>query len=368
MFAGFILAGSSALFNGSFAIFSKFGGAKNADPVLFNLWLCCGVFLSSMLSAAFFPLTGNEFGITAAGTIGGALLVLATLFSFLAIPRVGLAVGQGVWGATAIVVAFLWGCVGPVEIRGPLQNTALSVVSLLLLTLGIIGILYSERVSSRTSENNQNTGDDEHSHNEEDSLIKHDANTNIQTAKSNRSGFALGLLFAFLVGIFGGSILVPLSYVGDEAKYGGIGFLPSFGLGALVFALAVTMVWAVVNRVAIARGEHKLFGAAPMGIVAGVVWNLGNVCSILSMGTIGGLSYGIAYPFTQCALLISGLWGIFFFREITGRKAISIFFVAALVLLGGAAVLGVYGPRKPEDDSNTSAPINITNVDVFSAL
>ena len=43
----------------------------------------------------------------------------------------------------------------------------------------------------------------------------------------------------------------------------------------------------------------------------------------------------------QCALLVSALWGVFVFGEITDRKTIFVLFVSGLVLLGGAGVLSI---------------------------
>jgi hypothetical protein len=55
----------------------------------------------------------------------------------------------------------------------------------------------------------------------------------------------------------------------------------------------------------------------------------------------------------QCALFISGIWGVFVFKEIVGRRAILAFFVSGAVLLGGAALLGAYGPASPESSNGT---------------
>lgn len=49
--------------------------------------------------------------------VAGMLFVLAGLFSFLAIPELGLAIAQGVWGGSAVLVSFLWGAVGPTKVR-----------------------------------------------------------------------------------------------------------------------------------------------------------------------------------------------------------------------------------------------------------
>ena len=77
------------------------------------------------------------------------------------------------------------------------------------------------------------------------------------------------------------------------------------------------------------------------GVASGVLWNAGNVGSILAVLPPLGLTAG--YPITQSCLLVSGLWGICAFGELRGARAIGGFFAAALVVLSGAALLGVYG-------------------------
>ena len=82
------------------------------EPVIFNLYVCLGVFVSGFFAIPFYSLSNNEVGVTVAGMVAGMLFVLAGLFSFLAIPELGLAIAQGVWGGSAVLVAFLWGAVG----------------------------------------------------------------------------------------------------------------------------------------------------------------------------------------------------------------------------------------------------------------
>jgi glucose uptake protein GlcU len=72
------------------------------------------------------------------------------------------------------------------------------------------------------------------------------------------------------------------------------------------------------------------------------VWNLGNICSVYANAAI---SFAVAQPLMQCALLISGILGIFVFKEIKGVKRIVTFFAFAGVLLGGAVLLALFGPK-----------------------
>eukprot|EP00037_Helgoeca_nana_P016425 m.154574 g.154574 ORF g.154574 m.154574 type:complete len:371 (-) comp23517_c0_seq2:129-1241(-) len=338
---GFVLAAVSAVCNGSFAALSK---KYPSDPHVFNLQFCFGVLVSSMLAPAFYTFSGSEFGVTPFGIGAGLLLVLSTLFSFLAIPRVGLAIGQGVWGGVAILVSFLWGAIGPSEISNPLRSLPLSAMAIGYLLFGIYGILLSARYS--TTGGAGGTSNPTASDDETEALLAEgpESETAVQLTEggSQRGGrFAAGMVCAVLVGLFGGSILAPLAFVSDELS--GIGFLPSFGIGAFASGVLIDGTYLVVHR-RTSPSLGVIVRTALPGMAAGLVWNAGNVCSILAMGSIGNLSYGVAYPIMQCALFVSGLWGIFYFKEVTGRVAIGAFFVSGFVLIGGAVILSIYGP------------------------
>jgi glucose uptake protein GlcU len=50
------------------------------------------------------------------------------------------------------------------------------------------------------------------------------------------------------------------------------------------------------------------------------------------------------HPLPQAALMISGILGIFVFREIVERPAIVVFFLCAGLVVVGAVLLGLFGP------------------------
>ena len=51
------------------------------------------------------------------------------------------------------------------------------------------------------------------------------------------------------------------------------------------------------------------------GILAGTLWSIGNVASMVSVQV---LEEAVGYSICQSSLLISGLWGIFWFKEVRG--------------------------------------------------
>ncbi len=68
------------------------------------------------------------------------------------------------------------------------------------------------------------------------------------------------------------------------------------------------------------------------GSMAGFLYSLGNFCSIIAVTALG---QGVGYSFVQTSMLISGLWGIFYFGEVTGSKRIFKWIMSSLVTLVG---------------------------------
>ena len=123
----------------------------------------------------------------------------------------------------------------------------------------------------------------------------------------------------------------------------GLETMPSFGVGTLCMGLIVPVIYfKVIDRDALRMtgGFHWRALWLP-GLVSGSIWNLGNVCSVYANDII---SFAVAQPLMQCALLVSGILGIFVFKEIKGRSNIITFFTFAVVLLLGALLLALFGP------------------------
>mmetsp|Transcript_36269 Transcript_36269/g.117273 ORF Transcript_36269/g.117273 Transcript_36269/m.117273 type:complete len:411 (-) Transcript_36269:56-1288(-) len=368
---GFGLAILSAVFNGTFGVFGKLC-AKAPDPVIFNTFLTYGTLLSSMLVLLLSPLwEGGEFhlGFTWFGALAGALFVFATLFSFIAIPLAGLATSSATWSCSAVLIAFLWGAVAPVSPpRQPMKDAGLSVVGVCIMVVGVLVINFSARIGrllspppgdkvppmsapaapKRDDSIELSTTDSvvEESSSQTDGPEPNCDNSSGSSADSpvagggfSVSGQAAGLLSAVSVGFFGGSVLVPAGYVPERLH--GLRLIPSFGIGAACVGTAVGALYWLIWRPDLRKEIRP--EVVRNAMCAGVVWNLGNICQVIAQGHFK-LSYGIAYPILQCALLFSGLWGIYFFREVTHGPTIFAFWAGASVLIAGVVLLGLFGP------------------------
>ena len=144
-----------------------------------------------------------------------------------------------------------------------------------------------------------------------------------------------GSVCALLVGVFGGSILMPLQLAPKE--YRGLNFVPSLGLGTLIIAPMITMPYMYLSRSSPSRGHWAMRESLLPGLMAGAVWNGANVCSIYAISDVG---YAVAYPLMQAAIAVAALWGIAVFKEIKGKQ-IGVVAVSAIVVLGGAVLLAL---------------------------
>lgn len=148
------------------------------------------------------------------------------------------------------------------------------------------------------------------------------------------------MLCALMVGLCGGSILVPMNYVPKSQS--GLVFVPSFGIGAMLGSPLICLIGFGYSSM---KGKPlpylRLQQTLIPGIISGLVWNISNVLAIIAIPQIG---YAIAYPFLQCALLVGGLWGVFVFREIAGTP-VKVFFSSGIVLIVGAVLLALSGQK-----------------------
>lgn len=146
----------------------------------------------------------------------------------------------------------------------------------------------------------------------------------------SKGNFILGIIYAIITGLFGGSILVPMKT--SPIEYQGLVFVPSMGIGTGLSGFLLGGLFFLVVRV---KPSFHIQTILLPGVTSGVIWNVGNICSILSTQVLG---LSVACPFLQCALFFSGFWGICVFKELRGLSII-IFFCSAIVLVFGAVFL-----------------------------
>jgi glucose uptake protein GlcU len=171
-----------------------------------------------------------------------------------------------------------------------------------------------------------------------------------------------GISGAVFNGIMTGSSLIPMHYA-KKNGFGGAHYMLSLGLGSL---LANILIWILyylyhvgrlhyaqtntsVSALSISSSSnlpcHTLWTQAyfylPPWHVAQIAWPgmcAGTLLTIAMFGSILAVTYlgqGIGNSVVQSKILISGLWGILWFREIQGCRTIALWMLSATCTIVG---------------------------------
>ncbi|KAL4458531.1 hypothetical protein ABPG75_013396 [Micractinium tetrahymenae] len=341
--AGLVFAALSAVFNGSFGVFTKLRKARAVSPLILNYWMAEGVGISGLLLLAL----PNRV-LTWWGVLSGVLFVASSGHAVTAISLVGLAAATGVWCGTAVLVSFAWG----VTVAGDeVAHMGLAAAALALILAGIAGIVASAAGGGAGGQPGETPymtpaeiprGPERTEEGVGESLLPNNSHAPAEPAPprwqdrlSPASRIPLGLLAAVLAGAIGGLILAPMLAAPKEAR--GVQFVPSMAAGALLVAPLVT---AVLTRAgsSISFTQATSSRAAAPGMAAGATWNVGNCLQILAV-TNPRVGLAVAMPIMQCGLFVAGLWGIFLFREVRGARMLALYWASGLTLVIGAALL-----------------------------
>lgn len=155
------------------------------------------------------------------------------------------------------------------------------------------------------------------------------------TTESSIREKLMGYACAFVSGTSNGLSLIPLKYSPYEAQ--GIVFVWSFSIGVAILTPAIFVASVAIRR---RLPELHVRVALPWALLGGTLWSIGNFSATYA-AILLGISMGV--PLSQCALLVAALWGVAFFREIRGVLEIGIFVLGAVVIVGGAFMLGRFG-------------------------
>jgi glucose uptake protein GlcU len=150
-----------------------------------------------------------------------------------------------------------------------------------------------------------------------------------------------GIAGAVVNGAWGGLNLIPLHYAQRDQGLSGASYLISYATGSLLVCASIWVGMFVYYYIKKDKNVHDAVASLPAwhvkelglpGLYAGLFYSLGNFCSILAVTYLG---QGVGFSFCQLQLLISGLWGVFYFKEIQGRETIMKGFSSAIVTIIG---------------------------------
>jgi hypothetical protein len=199
-------------------------------------------------------------------------------------------------------------------------------------------------------------------------------------AARNEKSLAVGLAAAAFNGIWGGSLMVPMKIAANEGAVTGIDYVVSFGVGVALVTAGMWVLFALWRAASLSGrqrgGKHRpptapydglpgagdnpggrvppvespvfacvdhldLPGLQPRvmavpGALAGCTWALGNFSAMYATLELGE---AIGYSSCQAAVMVSGLWGIFYFGE--APRGALFFGIGALACTAGIILLSL---------------------------
>lgn len=278
---------------------------------------------------------------TAWGLVSGILWVAGGTGGVYAIRLAGLAVAVGTWASVMILVNFVWGIL---VFREPVADLVGTMAAFGLLVLGLIGMSkYSapqkvddEREPLQEIDAEQADEDGARS----DFVLAEDQEEELAELCGYRmTRRSAGILGAVWNGIMTGSSLIPLHYAKAQG-FGGANYMLSLATGALIANVLMWACWFLYELRA-TRDTSLAVDRMPSihfqqlwipGFMAGTLLAIAMFGSILAVTYLG---QGIGNSVVQTKILISGLWGIFWFGEIRGQSTIGMWFLSASCAVGG---------------------------------
>lgn len=368
---GWLGALMGAIGFGSFAVPIKGEAADSVDvdPLVMQSYKTMMCFLTSWLVL----LMGQEFSFTWWGVISGLFWVPSGCLNIFAIRNAGLAISQGIVSSTIVMVSFIW---GNLIFQEEVKSDTMAYFAICQIMTGLWGMSYfsSGEVTKRGDDLEDNVAEEaiemmkapssrdrgfknetlSDSGDSSESLTSPSKAIPKRKAQSKENGAIVicgnaysrrnvGLGCASLCGTWGGSCLVPMHY--STGNTSGLGYVISFSVGAslvtisfwiLRFSFHFVRLGSMREAYEVLPSFHFRVLCVP-GALAGSVWSLGNVGSIIAVEHLG---QGVGYSSSQSALLVSGMWGMFYFKEVRDALTMTKWFLAAFVTIGGILLLG----------------------------
>lgn len=359
---------------GTFAVPMKWPSVVEAkvDPLVFQAYKTWWTFATSFLVLLFYP-----FEFTWWGLASGISWVPAGVAAVIAVQNVGIACGQALWQITIIITSFIWGFA--ILRDEQVKDWYGTSCSLLCLTVGVLGMTWSITQTGRTqrltsgrprpkmvisipsflrprSRTTSSSGSEAGTYvsmpdpagppaeagNDAGTPADATAPTEaIEEALSPRTQMQLqrrrrawitGISAALFNGVWGGACLVPSHF----SPISGVHYVISFGFGALIaniLLLLAYFIWLKANGLELPPFSVRVM-AVP-GFLSGTLWAAGNFCSLYVVSTLG---QGIGYSMVQGSVVVSGLWGLLYYQEISGRPVLYWCMACALCGVGMAGL------------------------------
>jgi len=151
-----------------------------------------------------------------------------------------------------------------------------------------------------------------------------------------------GIICAVINGVLAGSIFVPMEFSDLE----GLEYAVSYASGQL-FTLSLSWFVRYLYNVYILDGSFSkglqelqnidFIGTLIPGLLSAIIWEGSHISKIMTVAYVG---LGVGLTMIQAAIVISGLWGIVYFKEMNSLFKSFVWFTSAVLIMIEASILG----------------------------
>merc|ERR1719265_1352785 len=134
----------------------------------------------------------------------------------------------------------------------------------------------------------------------------------------------------------GGSSLLGIRGY-DGHTLAAIAFLPSLAIGILVVTPVLFLLYFAPTLASGVLPKFHVSVAALPGFLTGCFWGMGNFSAMFASTYLGQT---VGFPLTQTCIIINGLWGTLFYKEISGPLPVGLFLGACVLIIAGAYLDG----------------------------
>lgn len=264
------------------------------DGQFFSLMVACGIFLVGFIQW----LAMGTYKFEPIAMLGGVIWATGNLFVPFIVQRLGLGVGQLVWGATNMLTGWATGMFGLFGVhKQPVEHKALNYTGVIIAILALC--VFTQMGSDKPKA-------------EEEVIITGEE----PPKQAPTGGFAIGFIVALCAGVLFGSNFDPptvLQQQGPPHSADSLDYVISHFTGILLLTVV-----AFVGFKLVAPSCYIGTDVVLPGLIAGVLWGIAQVCWFKANAV---LSYVIAFPIiVGIPGVIAALWGVVLFGENRGRK------------------------------------------------
>jgi glucose uptake protein GlcU len=392
---GFLGVVIAVIFFGS--NFLPLKGIKINDGVFFQFCMCNAVFMTSipvLIFQGFPPVHGIAL-------LGGFLWCTGNMLCPIAIRFIGMGLGLILWGCTSMILGWASGKFGLFGLaKQPISNPTMNYIGVVMSIIGLM--LYVQVKTVDTSVDAQvfnaknqkkktdadiedasymSTGSEgnklpllDMDHIIDQNIDESDAATNLLHSRTAASGThtecdtasrvthtqeegdstdvsfgdnwseeykrSVGVVAALMAGALFGLCFDPSQYVIDN-KYGGddnsLNYVFSHYLGILLTSWTYTVIYCLYcqrnNKQPYVKSEIFL-----PATLSGIMWGVAQTAYFLANGKLG---FPVAFPIISAGPgFVGAMYGVFVFKEITGKENLRMLCLAMLVTIPALALVG----------------------------